>query len=144
MYKALIKLTGVIILGSGLVACSSSMFSQQQPSGKAMAGTNEEKPIELSGAPVADTAPLAGNIEGSMDENDRTKLSRALDGGIGKQTHWTSGATGIAYTVVPTQKISVGGNNLCRKYTITATRGGSRQQVSGSACVGSDGAWHTV
>jgi surface antigen len=144
MYKVLIKLTGVIVLGAGLSACS-SMYSHEQPSAKATAAeTNEEKPIELSGAPVADTAPLAGSIEGSMDANDHNKLSRALDGGIGKETHWVSGSTGIAYTVVPTRKINVGGNNLCRKYTITATRGGSKQEVSGSACVASDGAWHTV
>jgi surface antigen len=120
------------------------MFSQQQSASNSTAGSTEEKAIELSGEPVADSGPLAGNIEGSMDENDRNKLSRALDGGIGKETHWTSGATGIAYTVVPTRKISVGGNNLCRNYSITASRGGSRQNMSGSACVGSDGAWHPV
>lgn len=143
MYKALIKLGSVIVLGSALAACSSSMFAPSQSGGKTMA-SGEEKPIELSGAPVADTAPLAGNIEGSMDDNDRNKLSRALDAGIGKESRWVSSATGITYSVMPTRKISVGGNNLCRQYTITATRGSSRQQVSGSACVGSDGAWHTV
>lgn len=143
MYKELVKLTSVILLGSALAACS-SMNSQHQAGSTMASAGNEEKPIELSGAPVADSAPLAGDIQGSMDENDRNKLSRALDGGIGKETHWVSGATGIAYTVVPTRKISVGDNNLCRKYSITASRGGSRREVNGSACVGSDGAWHTV
>jgi len=144
MYKVTVKVVGVSLLALTLSACS-SMFSQQAPTGTQVAAApGEERPIELSGAPVADTAPLAGNIEASMDGNDRTKLSRALDGGIGKQTRWTSSGTGITYTVVPTQKITVGGNSLCRKYTITAIRGASTQQVSGSACVGSDGAWHTV
>ena len=145
MRKELVKLMGVMALGVLLSACS-SMYSHEQPNGAKTAtnGTEEEKTIELSGEPVAETAPLAGNIQNSMDESDRNKLSRALDGGIGKETHWVSGATGIAYTVVPTRKISVGDNNLCRKYSITATRGGSRQQVSGSACISSDGAWHTV
>lgn len=144
MYKAILKLAGIIVLGSALGACSSMFSHEQQGGGKAVASNGEEKPIELSGEPVADTAPLAGNIQSSMDENDRTRLSRALDGGIGKETRWVSGSTGITYAVVPTRKISVGGNSLCRKYTITASRGGSRQQVSGSACIGSDGAWHTV
>lgn len=145
MRKEIIKLVSVMVLGSGLAACS-SMYSTQQPSGTMVqaAAEGEEKPIELSGAPVADTAPLAGSIQSAMDENDRNKLNRALDGGIGKETHWTSTGTGITYTVVPTRKIRVGDNNLCRQYTITATRGGSKQQVRGSACVGSDGAWHTV
>lgn len=145
MYKVPVKVLGVSLLALTLAACS-SMYSQQQSSGQVVAtgGAQGEKAIELSGEPVAATPPLAGNIEGSMDSNDRNKLSRALDGGIGKATTWTSSATGITYTVVPTRKISVGGNNLCRKYTITATRGGSQQQVSGSACVASDGAWHTV
>ncbi len=145
MYTKLVKLTGVVVLGSVLAACSSMHSEQMGNGGTMMANAGEEgKAVELSGAPVADTAPLAGDIQGSMDENDRNKLSRALDGGSGKQTQWVSGATGIAYTVVPTRKISVGDNNLCRKYSITATRGGSTRSISGSACVGSDGSWHTV
>src|SRR5687767_13938982 len=104
MYNKLIKLAGVIVMGSTLAACSASLFPPSEPSGRVvMASNSEGRATELSGAPVADSAPLGGNIQASMDANDRNKLSRALDGGIGKESHWTSSATGISYSVVSTK-----------------------------------------
>jgi surface antigen len=139
MSKKLINVIWVAVCTVMLAACSNMM--SQNPSGAGSKAVAEGQPQELSGAPV-DSGPLVGSV--AMDGIDKSKLSHALDVGIGRTTHWKNGSSGIAYSVTPTRKVSVGDNNLCRAYTVTAQRGGSTQQTSGTACVGSDGMWHPV
>ena len=121
------------------VLSSCSQFSGSSQSVK----TADNKQVGLlSGAPVANTGAVGGSESHQMDELDRSKLSHALDGGIGKATSWQNVATGIEYTVIPTEKISINGNPFCRKYTITSVKSGQSRESSGTACVSSDGAWH--
>lgn len=87
---------------------------------------------------------IGGDILQSMDGNDKTKMSRGLDKAVGKQTSWTNEATGIQYTVNPIQKVVINGNQFCRKYTLTATKGENTREVNEVACVGTDGEWHGV
>ena len=127
-----------MIVGLTLPACSQSQYGDE------CSENSEGKMGMLSGEPVADNGPVGGNIEQSMDSLDRSKLSRAMDGGIGKSTQWTNGSTGMTYMVTPTRKMTIGGNPFCRQYVISASRGGRSNQVNGTACVASDGSWHPV
>jgi surface antigen len=87
---------------------------------------------------------IGGSIEKSMDQDDKTKLSRALDKAPGKTTTWENGLTGITYTVTPTKKIVIRDKPFCREYHTTATKGGNMKEITGTACVASDGNWHTI
>lgn len=129
----------IYIIMAGLVfsGCSSLHFGSSQSTEQAPAASNTVGGLT---APT-NAAPVS---ERSMDEIDRNKLSHALDAGIGKATSWVNTATGARYTVVPTQKVSVGGNPFCRKYKIATERNGSSKEVEGTACVATDGAWHPV
>lgn len=96
------------------------------------------------GAGTVAGVPIGGSIAGSMDENDRVKLTRALDKAPGKATDWTNANSGTHYTVTPIRKLTVNGNGLCRQYQVVAERSGQSQQMTGTACVASDGAWSEV
>lgn len=146
MKKILVNFTCLLSLGLGLSACS--MFQQSSDIKVTSTTSTTEAALEdqskmLAQTPINDAA-LAGDIESSMDVLDKTKLSRALDGGLGKATHWTNVSTGASYTVIPTRKVVVSGNAFCREYSVTMTRGGKTSDMTGRACVASDGAWHPV
>ena len=79
-----------------------------------------------------------------MDVNDKQKMSRALDAGTGKATHWENGASGVGYTVTPIRKVTVKGNPFCREYAVQATKGSVTKNINGTACVTTDGSWHAV
>lgn len=82
---------------------------------------------------------------GSMDSEDRNKMSHALDKGLGKSTEWVSLRTGIKYSVIPIQKITYQNNPFCRKYNVTVSRNASSQTYSGTACVSAtDNNWKVV
>ena len=152
MTKASIKLI-LLILSMSLTACSSiqSLTSYtSQP-------TVKEAPSQGSGTFVTDTGstvpvatvsesnqPLGGEGAKSMDQIDKSKLSHALDSPLGKATHWQNANTGINYTVVPTQKVTINGNSLCRKYQVTLEKGDKSRQVNGTACISTDGNWHSI
>lgn len=95
--------------------------------------------------PVATTGEsIGGNVERGMDNNDRIKMSRALDKAPGTAVTWTNRASGISYTVTPIRKVVLNGNPYCRKYSISASRGGQVSTVSGTACIGESGNWESV
>lgn len=137
-----------------LTACSSNMFnfsSYNAPKTTHVPGVKvngqEAGASELgspSSANLPEAGPLAGGIEKSMDSNDRSKLNHALDNGIGKSSQWVNQNTGVTYSVVPTKKMTVGGNPYCRQYTVSAARGGKTQEKTGTACVSADSSWRTV
>ncbi|MBX3709420.1 MAG: hypothetical protein KIT56_03610 [Gammaproteobacteria bacterium] len=80
----------------------------------------------------------------SMDANDKAKMSRALDAAPGKATRWENGSSGITYTVTPIKKIVIRGNPFCREYEVEVTKGNYKKVIRDTACVTSDGSWHTV
>ncbi len=104
---------------------------------------NTIKPLAVSDIPSSG-APIGGSIEKAMDKSDRNRMLKALDKAPGKPTTWTNNRTSIKYVVVPTRKIVINDNPFCRKYQTTASRGESTKQMFGTACVGSDGNWHSV
>jgi surface antigen len=80
----------------------------------------------------------------SMDAEDKSKMSHALDSGTGKATQWANGATGINYTVTPVKKVEIKGNPFCRTYVVVVMKGDYKKEVNGTACVTTDGSWHTI
>lgn len=127
----------VVLVAAGLILSACSQFSTKSTDTMQVA-TNS--PGGLTEA--TSNAPVGGSAENSMDEIDKSKLSRALDGGLGKATSWENANTGTTYTVVPTAKLTIGGNPFCRKYTVTKEKGTNKNEVNGTACVSTDGAWH--
>lgn len=80
----------------------------------------------------------------SMTQEDKNKMSRAMDAATGKSTHWTNSATGVSYTVTPIKKVVIEGNPFCRRYTVLVEQGDYKRDISGTACVTTDGSWHTI
>lgn len=134
MKKVMLFLTTSFILSACSTQIMTSTDSMQVASDSTTATLTE---------PTSD-APIGGSADYGMDELDRKKLSRALDGGIGKATSWQNANTGTKYTVVPVEKLTIQGNPFCRKYTVTTEKGGYKKEVNGTACVATDGAWHPV
>lgn len=148
MKKWLINVPLFFVIGMILTACSvSNPFIQNVPVTKNKNGatfiTGQGKSVAV--APVKESSePISGHLSSSMDELDKSKMWHALDNPIGKSSQWVNGKTGVEYTVVPTKKVSINDNQFCRHYTTTAKKSGRSKQISGVACVSSDGNWHSV
>lgn len=129
-------------LSINLTACSSNFlnYGQQTPEQKQSA----EAQTAIADATADTRGSVGGNIGNAMDSFDKNKLSHALDSALGKPTQWINQNTGISYTVVPTEKVVIGDNQFCRKYTVTATKGTQVKESRGVACVGDDSNWHPV
>jgi len=139
----------ILLLVVGLTGCKShSGFMSQSgqvngSEGKGLVGTSVDKEGKESNVNITMTG--GGEVGlASMDVNDKQKMSRALDAGTGKATHWENGATGVGYTVTPIRKMTVKGNPFCREYNVEATKGSVTKNSGGTACVTTDGSWHTM
>lgn len=143
----------ILVLAAGLAGCSgnsglsgfmSGQNSQTAASdGKGLVGTSVDRQGNQSNVNITMTG--GGDIGlKSMDANDKLKMMRALDAGTGKPTHWENGATGVSYTVTPIRKVVVQGNPFCREYSVQASRGNATKTNGGTACVTTDGSWHTI
>lgn len=104
---------------------------------------NTLQAVSLGSTP-ASSEPVGGSIEKSMDQDDKIKMSRALDKAPGKTTSWTNNRTGIHYEVTPIRKIVIKNNPYCRVYQTISTRGSFSKEVSGTACISEDGNWHPM
>ena len=97
------------------------------------------------GAGAVAGAVIGNAIGKNMDETDRLKMNQALDNNsVGQPAYWRNQKTGTSYTVVPTQNVTVDGNQYCREYRSTANVAGKKQQVYGTACRQADGTWKMV
>ena len=150
--KQLLKISFLLSISLGIASCSLNTYNPFSQGGTSKAGKSTQGMAghvagtgnqELTSGGNENTV-IAGNFEKSMDQIDKSKLSHALDSPLGKSTHWSNEITGINYTVVPTAKLTIADNPFCRKYTITAARKSSTQQINGTACVGSDGNWQAI
>lgn len=158
MQKAFFKLS-VLVMIAGLTACSSSMSSMPHFPGFGSSDNASGQNVSPSSGVVATTVdqstgqevPVNVTMAGgeaiglkSMDEIDKSKMSHALDGTPGKATQWQNGATGISYTVTPIKKVVINGNPFCRQYQVTIAKGTNSRDLTGTACVTTDGTWHTI
>jgi surface antigen len=156
MYKPLAKLSlcvGVVLLAG----CSLWGKPSVQPSSSAQPaapvqsnidGTTIDKntgqPVALGAGMSSGGALVTDSVEKIMSDEDKIKLSRALDGAPGKTTTWQNYSTGYTYAVTPTKKITVDKNPFCREYILMVSRSGNQRDVSGKACITADGNWHTI
>jgi surface antigen len=138
--NSVIKYSLLAFAAINLTACSSMMSGTRTSSTEVLPNNELAQATPTEG--VTQSGPIGGKFEGSMDENDKQKLSRAMDSGIGKSTTWVNGASGVSYTVVPTKKVTVGSNKICRQYTVTMEKNDMKDKINGTACVTEDGAWH--
>lgn len=153
-----------VILGASLAACTSMPFlggtttAYQHTTSRPDANRMHMSDPRMSANSMSTASPstiiaeersegssmIGGNIERSMDEIDRSKLTSALDHSVGKSVKWVNSNTRVSYTVIPTKKVVINGNPFCRHYTITASSGTRSRTMSGTACVGADGAWKMI
>jgi surface antigen len=154
MQKLVLK-TALIVLAAGLTGCSQNMpsISGILPSSTPTQAVSPDKQgvigksVDQAGKETNVNVTMAGGGEislKSMDAEDKTKMSRALDAGTGKSTRWVNGVSGISYTVTPIKKVVIQGNPFCRDYTVVAEKGNYTKESHGTACVTTDGSWHTV
>lgn len=153
MKNMIFKFT-LLVLAISLSACSGRSGFPGFMSG----GQGEQASASQNGGLVGTSVDRQGNERNvnitmtgggeiglkSMDADDKLKMSRALDAGTGKATHWENGATGVSYTVTPIRKVVVQGNPFCREYAVEAKRGSVVKNGGGTACVTTDGSWHTI
>ncbi len=89
-------------------------------------------------------AYLGGNVGRTMDDVDRMKAYRTLEGTpTGKTSAWKNPDTGNSYEVTPTKTYESGGRP-CREYTTEAWIEGRRETLKGTACREPDGSWRAV
>lgn len=135
MKKALVVIA-ILVAGTHLAACTTNQIAPKNESMNA-----QTTDTSLASASTA----IGGNIERSMDANDKEKLSRALDKSLGKSTEWINGSTNIAYTVTPTRKLAYNGNPYCRQYTLVSVANDIKNEINGTACVSStDSTWRVI
>lgn len=156
MHKAIFKAAVILAAASFISACSDYLpnmsglpgFSSNKTSDVAAKnGTVGATVDQKTGQDVPVNITMSGGEAiglKSMDELDKSKMSHALDSPPGKSTHWQNGATGIDYTVTPIKKIVVNGNPFCRQYQVLIQKGEYKRDMTGNACVTTDGTWHTV
>ncbi len=108
-------------------------------------GTTVTSDANKASEPVTASAggPLGGYIEQFMDANDKSKMVRAMDGGLGKAVRWTNPVSGAQFAMTPVSKASINGG-ICRNYYLSMIKTGIADKVNGTACIGEDGVWHAA
>src|SRR5579885_991768 len=147
MQKFVLKMV-VVIAAVSLTACSNMPGMSSIPGfGSATNAQGAEKQglpdasVDQAGKETNVNITMTGGGEiglKSMDEQDKSKMSHALDSGTGKSTHWANGATGINYTVTPVKKVVIQGNPFCRQYNVVVEKGNYKKEINGTACVTTD------
>jgi surface antigen len=123
---------------SSRTSAATSQEDQQGVMARTVDRTGEEKPVAV-------TMSGGGEIGlQSMDASDKLKMSKALDAATGKSTSWVNSRTNVKFTVTPIKKVVIQDNPFCRHYQVIAEKGNSRKESSGTACVMTDGSWHTI
>ncbi len=99
------------------------------------------------GAGIVGGALIGGLIGHNMESTDHSASYNSLQSnGTNQTSSWVNRHTGTSYTMTPTSGFyTVRGNPNCRNFHFTATtRNGNTDSSNGTACLMSDGRWHTV
>lgn len=147
MKTKIVSITLIAAMGLGLAGCANKqdagvatgavlgglLGSQFGQGGGAIAAT-------IGGALIGGF--LGGAIGHSMDKADQAHMMQALNSSpTGRPVSWRNPDSGNYYQVTPTRTSFQGNGQPCREYTSTATIGGKRQQIYGTACRQADGSW---
>lgn len=133
MLTFITRVSGIAILALLATGC---MYNR--------ANSDDMKPTDPHTVALDSGAPVGGYIEQFMDGKDRTKLSKALDKGIGNTTAWDNPESGAHFAVTPIRKVQSENGGICRAYTVKMTKTGITDRVQGTACIGGDGSWKVV
>jgi surface antigen len=154
MKNIVTKLT-LILLSFTIAACSSNTRSENTGIGVASgavigglagsafgAGTGHAVAIGVGAVAGAIAGGLIGH---DMDSSDNQKVSNTMSNNpTNKVSKWTA-QNGTHYKVAPTSnRMSMNGNNYCRRYHSTMTVNGQTQHMDGVACRQSNGSWVAV
>jgi surface antigen len=132
----------LVMLGIAVTGCMYNTDSTGVQGGTPMQTTAIGEPATpAEEVKTASGGALGGYIEQFMDANDKSKMARALDGGLGKSIAWKNPVSGASFAVTPLRKVSMG-EGICRAYSVTMTKTGVTDRVGGTACIGDDGVWH--
>src|SRR3990167_9712431 len=150
--KRLLSAVFVLLMSASLVACDSMTKQDVGTITGGVAGgllgstvgKGSGKILAIAAGTLAG-AYIGGAIGKNMDETDRLKMNRALEGNnIGQPAYWQNTNTGNSYQVTPIKNVTVDNNPYCREYQTTATIGGKKQQMYGTACRQPDGSWQAM
>lgn len=143
----------VLLTTLGLIGCSSNTQDQNTGlgavAGAAIGGVGVGmaggKAVAI-GAGIVGGALIGGLIGHSMDNSDNVRTVTVIkESPTNRTSSWVNSKTGVAYTMTPTSGVfMVNGNPNCRNFHFTATRYSKIHEYDGTACVMSDGYWHTV
>lgn len=87
-------------------------------------------------------AALGGYIGNQMDENDRHKVSRALEvQPDNRPLPWRNPNTNRSYEVTPTRTWQENSGQYCREYATRVWIDGREETAYGKACRQPDGSW---
>jgi surface antigen len=85
---------------------------------------------------------VGGDIGRWMDSVDQGCAAQAMEyAGSSRRVEWVNPDNGAVYQVTPTETYR---DRYCREYQATATIGGKREDVYGTACRKPDGSWKLV
>jgi len=142
-----------LLITMGLVGCSTNTRNENTALGAVTgaavggigAGVLGGHAVAI-GASIVGGALIGGLIGNSMDSTDNTTSYSAMQNNpSNRTTSWVNRNTGVAYTMTPTSGLfTVNGNPNCRNFHFTATKNGKTHTYDGTACLMSDGYWHSV
>lgn len=135
----ILLLAGTFVSGCILSTSDVNIKNDQNNGTTVTSDANKaSEPVTASGG-----GPLGGYIEQFMDANDKSKMVRAMDGGLGKAVRWTNPVSGAQFAMTPVSKASINGG-ICRNYYLSMIKTGIADKVNGTACIGEDGVWHAA
>jgi len=139
--KSILLKAAIIFMGASLMACTTKSPQSNQQAARGSFAQRSNGMLLASRSELVAGADIGGSAAFSMDSVDRKRMFKALDKPVGKPTQWVSQSSGVRYSVVSTEKITINGNPYCRRYTTTASKNDRERQFSGTACVGEDSNW---
>ena len=88
---------------------------------------------------------VGGSVGRTMDDLDQACVGQILEHAPNQRpVEWQDPDKKQSYNVTPLETYKAPDGRYCREYVSTATIGGKKQQVYGTACRQPDGSWQTV
>lgn len=107
-------------------------------------GKGNGKTAAIIGGAIVGTI-VGGNIGQSMDRVDQGCVGQVLEyAPDNRQVSWADPRAGASYQVTPNRRYQNRQGQSCRQYVTNAVIDGRSQQVQGTACRQSDGAWQMI
>lgn len=149
--RARLVSTVVVVLTGMLAACSEGQVGKRDVgavlggAGGGILGSQFGSGAGRTAATIAGViigGGLGGYVGQQMDENDRVKVSQALEyNDPGQPLPWRNSATGREYRVTPAAPYQTSSGQYCREFTQTIQVDNRQETAYGTACRQEDGTW---